>query len=167
MGGIPVKKRRTEWQKVMAKTNHSQNIYRNVCKYVPTRASKTEFIVCGWAVSCCKNISPQKLHITVSNLLVNGNDVCNYCDRHLQIRDQSGLCWFDQTFHAIQFLAKFTVNLNHITCCIKCFHYTHNTVPVCMTSWQSLKSNAFSHAYSATYIAYDWSVSSILAYVCN
>lgn len=109
-------------------------IYLPICSMT---ASKTEFIVCGSAVSCHTNISPQKLHIFVSNLLVNGNDVCNYCDRHLQIWDQSVLCWFAQTFHAIQFPAKFMVNLNHITCCIKCFHYTYNIVPVCMTSWQT------------------------------
>ena len=64
-------------------------IYLPICS---TTASKIEFIVCGCAVSCCKNISPPKLHIFVRNLLVHGNDVCDYWDRHLQIQGQSVLC---------------------------------------------------------------------------
>ena len=140
-------------------------------KYLPIcsmTASKIEFIVCGWAVSCCKNISPQKLHIFVRNLLVNGNDVCHYCDRHLQIRDQSVLCWFAQTFHPIQFLAKIIVNLNHITYCIKCFHYAYNTVPVCLTSWQTKSEEQCILPCLQCNLYSIWlSVSSILAYVCK
>ena len=118
--------------------NQSQPEHLQKClPLCSTTASKTEFIVYGWAASHCKNISPQKLHIFVRNLLVNGNDVCDYCGKHLQIWDQSVLCWLAQTSHAIQFLAKITVNLSHITCCIKSVHYTHNTVPVCMTFCQT------------------------------